>query len=71
MVRLLLQVRTPISRRLKARSEEEDNQTVELIIKNDKELVKVPKTSAFNIISIIASILILSGFSYLIYEKYN
>ena len=50
---------------------EEDNQEVELLIKNEKNDINVPKTSSFNIISIVASLLILSGTGYLIYEKYN
>lgn len=49
----------------------EDKQNIKLIIKNDKNIVKVPKTSAFNIIGIIASILIITGSSYFIYEKFN
>ncbi len=49
----------------------EDKQNVKLIIKNNKNTVKVPKTGAFNIIGIIASILVVIGSSYFIYEKYN
>lgn len=48
-----------------------DNKDAVLIIKNKKNVIQVPKTNAFNIIGIIASILILSGSSYFIYEKFN
>lgn len=46
-----------------------DGQTIELVIKNNKRIVNVPNTSSFNIIPIIASILVMSGSSYFIYEK--
>ena len=49
---------------------EKDNQIVEVIIKDNKDVISVPKTSAFNIIGLIATILILSGSSYFIYEKF-
>ena len=46
-----------------------DGQTIELVIKNNKRIVNVPNTSSLSIISIIASILIMSGSGYFIYEK--
>lgn len=48
---------------------DDDGQTIELVIKNNKRIVNVPDTSSFNIISIIASILVMSGSGYFIYEK--
>ena len=48
---------------------DDDGQTIELVIKNNKRIVNVPNTSSFNIISIIASILIMSGSGYFICEK--
>ena len=50
---------------------DEDGEAVEVIIKNDPYTISVPKTSAFNIIGVIASIFILSGSSYFIYEKFH
>ena len=49
----------------------EDAQNVKMIIKNSKNTINVPKTNAFNIIGIISSILLISGSSYYIYEKFN
>ena len=50
---------------------EKEGQSVTVVIKNDKKLIKVPKTGAFTIIPIIAGILIIIGSSYFIYEKFN
>ena len=50
---------------------DKEGQNVTVVVKNDKNLIKVPKTKAFNVIGILASIFILSGSSYFIYEKFN
>ena len=47
------------------------NKDITVTIENKKNIVSVPKTSAFSYISILATILILSGSTYLIYEKFN
>ena len=47
------------------------NNNITITIENKKNIVSVPKTSAFSYISILATILILSGSTYLIYEKFN
>ena len=49
----------------------EDGEFTQVIIKNEMDIVPVPKTNAFNIIGIVASILILSGSSYFVYEKFH
>lgn len=49
----------------------EDGQKETIIIKNTKKSIVVPKTNAFDITMIISCVLIVSGISYFIYEKYN
>ena len=69
----VIETKAPDGYRLSAKKEcfeiDKEGQTKELVIKNNKKIINVPNTSAFNVISIIASILVMSGSSYFIYEK--
>ncbi len=49
----------------------EDGERKTVIVKNTKNSIKVPKTNAFDITMIISCLLITSGISYFIYEKFN
>lgn len=50
---------------------DKENQKIIITIKNDKDLIKVPKTDSYDVLLMIASIFIISGTSYFIYEKFN
>ena len=50
---------------------DEDNEQIELVLKNEKNTINVPKTLSIDFIKIIASLLIIIGLGYYVYEKNN